>query len=104
MVKPLYRMVVDGKEGSVAEGSPVWGILAILVLSLGTAWYLGELARVMRLLGGTCGVIACYCLPGLLYLALPRSGVSTTKAYRAASVGVLIVGGFIVLSTFIKAD
>eukprot|EP00448_Togula_jolla_P042143 CAMPEP_0170568560 /NCGR_PEP_ID=MMETSP0224-20130122/5_1 /TAXON_ID=285029 /ORGANISM="Togula jolla, Strain CCCM 725" /LENGTH=428 /DNA_ID=CAMNT_0010890505 /DNA_START=69 /DNA_END=1355 /DNA_ORIENTATION=- len=99
---PLYRLLCEMLEPGQAPkpGAPrPWAMILLLVASFVAACKLKVLTRVMGLLGGTGGVLGCFCLPAVLYLALPRAGVRTTGPRRAASVGVIAVGATVAAIT-----
>lgn len=103
---PLYRIVQglggNGKEAASSASQPnerPWaGMMLLLVLSLGTASKMLVLTRVMGLLGGTGGVLGCFCLPGLMYICLPRAGCQTTRSGTVLSAGAICVGCLVALA------
>lgn len=112
MVKPLHKFVQElcgssnatGADSgfalagvaAVAKTHKLAGVAVLLVLSMWLAQRMLVLTRVLSLLGGTAGVLGCYCLPGLMYLGLQPSGVATTASLRAGAVLVIVVGALVV--------
>lgn len=101
---PLFRILSElvgrtgGKNEEKAYDRPV-GMPVLLLLSMAAAHKMHTLTRVMGLLGGTCGVLGCYCLPGLMYLALWRSGATVSRGWCAASVSAVIIGGMVLVAS-----
>mmetsp|Transcript_51292 Transcript_51292/g.130412 ORF Transcript_51292/g.130412 Transcript_51292/m.130412 type:complete len:426 (-) Transcript_51292:33-1310(-) len=106
IVMPLMSMSLDvlrsGAGGgkmvaSAMEARPWVSVALLLALSLGTASRMMVLTRVMGLLGGTGGVLGCFCLPGIMQLCAPAS--ERTKAKTVAAVGAIFVGALVSTAT-----
>ncbi|CAE8615428.1 unnamed protein product [Polarella glacialis] len=74
------------------------GVPLLLISSLVAARQMHTLARVLGVLGGTCGVLSCYCLPGMLYLALSRQGYPSSARFRWKAIAVIILGASVMIS------
>jgi amino acid permease len=103
MVKPLHSFLRElaGRRppGTDGDASRIVEVVGLLVGSLLLAQWMLALTSIMGLLGGTAGVLGCYCMPGLMYLRLERIGAvdSDSGVLRAGAVLVIAVGMAVVI-------
>jgi len=99
---PLHRLLQElcgsACPAAAKEGRPLVAMTLLLMLSLAAACHMRVLTRVLGLLGGTGGVLSCYCLPGLMYLALLRSGGGASRPWALAAVAAICVGALVAVA------
>jgi len=94
----------DGKESKDGNSFiEAWrSTLGMPVLLFGAAMlarWLSTLSSILGLLGGTCGVMGCFCIPGAMYLWVWRTeGRNTSSNYAVLAALAVIVGFAVALS------
>lgn len=119
ILMPLHTLVCDtlhmltvsqgagaaGAAGAAGESSALnaWrlflGMPMLLLSSAGLAQWLSTLSSILGLLGGTCGVIGCFCVPGAMYLRVwyTKEG-KTTSDCAIGAIFAIIIGFAVVIS------
>ncbi|CAE7668782.1 AVT6B [Symbiodinium sp. CCMP2592] len=114
ILMPLHSLVCDTMvlftsrdvkaSGSNGGSSPllnVWrNVAGMPILLFGAAClaqWLSTLSSILGLLGGTCGVLGCFCIPGAMYLWVWRAERRSISSNYAVLAAFAIVVGFAVV-------
>ncbi|CAJ1408014.1 unnamed protein product [Effrenium voratum] len=110
ILMPLHTLVVDTLHllsASSKEHEPpllqawrlVFGMPLLLLSSAVLAQWLSTLASILGLLGGTGGVIGCFCVPGAMYLKVHyKKEAKSSSAYAICAAMAIVIGLAVVVS------
>eukprot|EP00434_Breviolum_minutum_P009123 symbB.v1.2.008036.t1/scaffold490.1/size198488/7 len=109
ILMPLHSLVCDtlqmllvsslNESNFLSAWRLVLGMPILLFCSAALAQYLSTLSSILGLLGGTCGVIGCFCVPGAMYLRVwyTQEG-KTTSNCAVGALFAIIIGLAVVIS------
>ena len=114
ILMPLHSLVCDtlvlfaskdAKDKNAANGHPLiaaWRtVVGMPVLLFGAAClaqWLSTLSSILGLLGGTCGVLGCFCIPGTMYLWVWHRERNISSNYAVLAALAIVVGFAVVVS------
>lgn len=101
ILMPLHSLVCDtfhllSRSAHESSALQAWrlgvGMPTLLLSSAALAQYLSSLSSILGLLGGTCGVVGCFCVPGAMYLRVSytKEGKTTPNGAAAATFAIVI--------------